>query len=316
MGAAKPRIRWKEAVTRFITEAQIDKKASIKNDQDALRWLDDYFQDHGLHGIYLDEFTPKLVSEIITARRTPYVLIYPSGQTRRCEPGPDTVNRFLTTLRAMLIKSRDEWDWVDKIPKIPALPNTTERIRWITKQEAEALVYELPAHLASMCEFSLQTGLRRANVTHLKWSQVDLPRRTAWVLSEDTKNGKSLGVPLSAQAVKILEKQKNSQIKKPSEWVFPRSGKPVHQTSTKAWRDALKRAGIEDFCWHDLRHTWASWHVQSGTPLHVLQELGGWSSIKMVQKYAHLSSEHLRAWVDKSPGVRLVVDNDNTGTKG
>jgi len=63
--------------------------------------------------------------------------------------------------------------------------------------------------------------------------------------------------------------------------------------NTKAWRNALKRAGIIDFRWHDLRHTEASWHVQAGTPLHVLQELGGRESVEMVCRYAHLSSEHL-----------------------
>ena len=57
--------------------------------------------------------------------------------------------------------------------------------------------------------------------------------------------------------------------------VFTYAGKPIGQVNTKAWRAALERAGIEDFRWHDLRHTWASWHAQAGTPLHVLQELGG-----------------------------------------
>ncbi|UUZ52719.1 tyrosine-type recombinase/integrase [Massilia sp. H-1] len=55
----------------------------------------------------------------------------------------------------------------------------------------------------------------------------------------------------------------------------------------------MKRASIENFRWHDLRHTWASWHVQNGTPLHVLQELGGWESEAMVRRYAHLSASHL-----------------------
>jgi len=51
----------------------------------------------------------------------------------------------------------------------------------------------------------------------------------------------------------------------------------------------LKRAGIDDFRWHDLRHTWASWHVQNGTPLNMLKELDGWSDIQMVLKFGHLS---------------------------
>jgi Phage integrase family len=61
----------------------------------------------------------------------------------------------------------------------------------------------------------------------------------------------------------------------------------------------LEAAGIENFCWHDLRHTWASWHVQGGTPLHVLQELGGWFSHSMVQRYAHLAADHLAPWAER-----------------
>lgn len=80
--------------------------------------------------------------------------------------------------------------------------------------------------------------------------------------------------------------------------------KPVTQTSTKAWRDAVKLAGIKlGFRWHDLRHTWASWHAQDGTPLNVLQELGAWSSNEMVQRYAHLATKHLSAWVDGHVGL-------------
>jgi integrase len=66
--------------------------------------------------------------------------------------------------------------------------------------------------------------------------------------------------------------------------VFTCEGQPVEQVSTKAWYKALKRAGISSFRWHDLRHTWASWHIQNGTPLRVLQELGGWETASMVRR--------------------------------
>jgi integrase len=311
----KPRQTWQQAVVRFLREAETEKKASLENDRHALRWLDPW-----LSGKHLDEIDKDLVSRIIEARQKPYVIEYVTGQKRTCTPGADTVNRFLTTFRAILNKARDEWEWVDRVPKVKAVKGSVARIRWITRAEADRLIAELPAHLAAMAEFSLQTGLRRANVTHLTWSQVDLVRKAAWVLGDDTKNGKALAVPLSERAVEVLKAQKaeqKTQPEKSSRWVFAKAGKPVHQTSTRAWRDALDRAGIEDFCWHDLRHTWASWHVQDGTPLHVLQELGGWSSIRMVQRYAHLSGEHLRAWVDR-PVLTLVVNNDmlRTGTDG
>lgn len=64
----------------------------------------------------------------------------------------------------------------------------------------------------------------------------------------------------------------------------------MYQVNAKAWRAALKRVGIQNFRWHDLRHTWTSWHVQAGTPLHVLHELGAWECVEMVRKYAHLST--------------------------
>ena len=77
--------------------------------------------------------------------------------------------------------------------------------------------------------------------------------------------------------------------------VFTYEGQPVARCSTKAWKSALARAGIEKtFRWHDLRHTWASWHVQSGTPLQELMELASWASYEMVLRYAHLAADHLQ----------------------
>lgn len=77
-------------------------------------------------------------------------------------------------------------------------------------------------------------------------------------------------------------------------------GKAVTRANNHAWRKSLERAEIYNFRWHDLRHTWASWHVQKGTPLNVLKELGGWSDLKMVMNYAHLSSNHLREYANNA----------------
>ena len=77
--------------------------------------------------------------------------------------------------------------------------------------------------------------------------------------------------------------------------------------STKAWKRALERAGIEKtFRWHDLRHTWASWHVQSGTPLQELMELGSWASYEMVLRYAHLAADHLQGAAGPISGTFLA----------
>lgn len=101
------------------------------------------------------------------------------------------------------------------------------------------------------------------------------------------------------------------QIGKHSTHVFSFRGNSVRQVNTKAWRGALQRAGITNFRWHDLRHTWASWHVQAGTPLYALQELGSWECLEMVRKYAHLvASDHLLQHVDRMSPLRLVKDGE------
>ena len=89
--------------------------------------------------------------------------------------------------------------------------------------------------------------------------------------------------------------------------MFTYKDKPVAKAGTLAWRKALKRAGIEHFRWHDLRHTWASWHVQNGTPLHILKELGGWASYEMVQRYAHLAPEHFAKFAGNSKVAKSVA---------
>lgn len=149
-----------------------------------------------------------------------------------------------------------------------------------------------------MARFALETGLRRSNVTGLQWSQVDIVRRVAWIHPDQAKAKTAITVPLSDTAIAVLLRQRaKKKVPEFVDSVFVYHGRLVYQTVTESWRKALKRAGIRDFRWHDLRHTWASWHVQRGTPLQVLKELGGWETLEMVQQYAHLSADHLTQWV-------------------
>ena len=149
-----------------------------------------------------------------------------------------------------------------------------------------------------MARFSLLTGLRQGNVRDLAWPEVDLKGRKLWIRADQAKGGRAIAVPLSEAAVTVLKGQEGNH----HSLVFTYRGEPIGQVGTRAWRGALERAGIKDFRWHDLRHTWASWHAQRGTPQAVLQELGGWESAPMVRRYAHFSSEHLRSHVDAYSG--------------
>ena len=282
----KPKRTWQEAVVRYLDETS--HKASQDDDKAHLRWVDRF-----LNGVELGRINRELLDRILAARKEGGV-------------SNSTVNRTLEVVRAVLRKAASEWEWLDRVPKVRMLPEPKRRVRWITREDADRLVAALPEHLAAMARFSLETGLRRSNVTGLEWSQVDIARRTAWVHPDQAKARKAIAVPLSATAVALIRGQAG---KHPTR-VFTYRGKPVSQVNTKAWRAALVRCGIENFRWHDLRHTWASWHVQAGTPLHVLQELGAWECVEMVRKYAHLSTAHLHEYVDRAngaSGLRVVA---------
>ena len=107
---------------------------------------------------------------------------------------------------------------------------------------------------------------------------MDLERGTAWIHADQSKSRRAIAVPLNQDAVNILAQRHGKHLV----YVFTYKDAPVARTTTKAWKHALERVGIKDFRWHDFRHTWASWHVQQGTSLQELMELGGWASFEMV----------------------------------
>jgi integrase len=280
----KPQRTWKEAVVRWVGESQ--HKKSLADDKAHLRWVDPYLKNLKLH-----EITRDLIDEIASSKEQTGVK-------------PATVNRMLEVIRAILRKAEREWNWLEKAPLIRMRKEENHRIRWITKAEADRLLRELPPHLADMAAFSLATGLRQSNVTKLEWREIDLEKRHAWIHPDQAKAKKAIPVPLNSDAIVVLR----NRIGKHSQYVFTYADHPVLKCSTKAWKKALKRAGIEQFRWHDLRHTWASWHVQNGTSLQELQQLGGWSSFEMVLRYAHLSGDHLRGAAER------IVSKNVAGT--
>lgn len=269
---------WDDAEDRWLVEKA--GKASLHSDKFIFGWLRPY-----LAGTELGTIDRAFVDTI---------------KMRKIASGvkPATVNRTLALVRSVLRAAHD-WEWINGVPKIKLLVEPKKRVRYLLKSEAESLLVELPSHLSYMAAFSLATGLRKGNVLGLQWSQVDLARRVAWIHPDQSKSRVAIGVPLNDDAVRVLSLQVGIHPK----FVFTYEGKPVHQTTTAAWYKALKRCGIADFRWHDLRHTWASWHVQGGTPLHALRELGGWESDSMVRRYAHFSVGHLAVYAGKLPSL-------------
>ncbi|HAT4425655.1 site-specific integrase [Legionella pneumophila serogroup 1] len=270
-----PNRTWMDAVLRWVDESS--HKRSLETDKYHLAWLDSFLRSKKLIDIDRD-----LIEFIAKKKEAEHVSL-------------TTVNRVLELIRAILNRAHKEWGWLDKTPIIRMRKIENKRIRWLTKEEANLLLKELPSHLEAMASFTLATGLRESNVTRLKWSEINLDKKHALIHADESKSKRPIPVPLNKQAISILKVQ---QGRNPT-YVFTYNGNPVTRCNNHAWQKALVRAGINDFRWHDLRHTWASWHVQNGTPLHELQQLGGWSNYEMVLRYAHLSSAHLRAAAER-----------------
>ena len=260
---------WREAVVRYTRENP--QKKSLRYDYENFRKLDPYLGDKTLEQICMD-------------------CLWPFIHHRQEVDGvkPATVNRALEVVRRILHLARDEWNWLARFPRIRMLKEPKGRVRFLTREEADKLLEALPAHLHAVVQFALSTGCRMSEILQLDWQRVDFDRRVAWLDPGTTKNGEGRGIPLNKEATLALRSVQGQHAK----WCFTFKGKPMKAIGS-SWKRVLKKVGIENFRFHDCRHTWASWHVMNGTNLQELMELGGWKSYEMVLRYAHLAPEHL-----------------------
>ncbi|WP_439257092.1 tyrosine-type recombinase/integrase [Lonepinella sp. BR2271] len=229
---------------------------------------------------------------------------------------PATQNRYRTSIMRALNLARQA-GWIDAIPYVRKNSEPKKRVRWITQEEANRLLdcLSLP-WMREVCTFALWTGARMTEILTMTWDKIDFSRQLAIVTSDIAKSGRARALPLNREVINFLRQKETKRI---SAYVFHRGkGKLITDIDREDFKRALALAEITDFRFHDLRHTWASWHVQNGTPLMVLKELGGWETIEMVQKYAHLNAEHLLTYANhvklssKSPfdTVNLLAKND------
>jgi len=265
---------WQEGVLKWLSDPNVKKKKTLSDDKNKLVYLNTFLRDKPL-----DCIDDTIMNDALDAK-------FKKDDDGKLELYQPTANRYLSVVQSIL--------YLNKIQtKLSTFPERKKRIRWITENEAQKLLFELHKnadHLANMAEFTLATGLRETNCRLLKWSQLDMARKTAWFYGDEMKGKRDLGIPLNDDAIRVLKRCLGNH----DEYVFTYKSKPVGKCSTKAWYKAKDRADIKSFKWHDLRHTWASWHVQRGTSLPKLMELGGWKDYDMVLRYAHLSVEHLK----------------------
>lgn len=268
----KPDVKFSDAVLTFLED-----KAHLKNVEGyelLLKW-------------WVDEFGGLVLREVTQDR------IITTINKKRKTVSPATCNRYLAALRGVLRMACLKYQWTERVPMFFMFEEPKCRVRWLKPDEVARLLDALPTHLRPMAVLSLATGLRQSNVFCLKWSQVDLANRVIRIEGINMKNGNEHVIPLSDGAVEVIRQQ----VGKHPEAVFTFRGRPVKVIANATWKDALKKAGLEDFRWHDMRHTWATTLVQNGVPEGVLQVLGAWETPSMVKKYAHHATESVRPFV-------------------
>lgn len=189
---------------------------------------------------------------------------------------PATINRRLALLKRLVKLAFEEWEWINQPlhKKIKLIPERNERHNYLTRAEVEQLRMNCTDPEAGMLVvFAAFTGLRKSEMFRATARDVV---NGALRLDARTKNGKPRTIPLHPRALTIALQ-------------LPLKITPA--LLQDQWTSARKACGLSYIHWHDLRHTFASWLVQQGTPLTVVKELLGHASIKTTERYAHLAPQ-------------------------
>ncbi len=246
--------------------------------KEALAW---YFQRPGAPNL------ARLGQELAARARTPEPARRGRPLTKR------TVDVSLARLKK-LFSLAVEWGLVDKSPaaKVKLLREDERRTRYLTEEEEARLLAVAPPSLARVVRFALATGMRRGEILGLRWQDVDFRNAVAVIPAARAKGKRDRPVPLNAVALALVNELPRCLDR--SAPVFGNSKGNTNENLEREWRRTLALSGVEDFRFHDLRHTYASRLVMRGVDLAVLRELLGHRDFETTLRYAHLGPSRLR----------------------
>lgn len=221
-------------------------------------------------------------------------------QTERLNKGnkPATVNRLLAAIKHMFTKAC-EWEMITeetlkRVHKVKFLQENNKRLRYLTKEECQGLINACDKHLKPIVIAALNTGMRRGEIFSLNWNNIDL--KHGFILLEKTKNGDRMEIPINDTLKRTLQGLAR-RLDIPSVFCDRSTGK--RYTDIKhSFNSACRRAGIHDFHFHDLRHTFASHLIMAGVDITTVKELLGHKTLTMTLRYAHLAPSHKVKAVD------------------
>ncbi|HEX8947354.1 MAG TPA: site-specific integrase [Dissulfurispiraceae bacterium] len=230
-------------------------------------------------------------------------------QTERLKKGnkPATANRLLATLSHMFTKALD-WNMIDEaalksIRRVKLLPENNRRLRYLSQEECKRLLDACDKHLRPIVTTALNTGCRKGEILSLRWdNNIDL--KHGFILLDKTKNGDRRELPIN-KTLRAAFQSVPRRLDVPYVFYDRANGRPYLDVK-KSFTTACRKAGIKDFRFHDLRHTFASHLVMAGVDITTVRELMGHKNFKMTLRYAHLAQSHKVKAVD-------VLDNTLNG---
>ncbi len=209
---------------------------------------------------------------------------------------PATVNRELSILKSATRKAL-EWGMISDDPlagfKLARVSNA--RVRYLEDDEFDRLMNVAHPELAPIILMARHTGMRQGEILNLEWSDVDL--RRGWIRIRHSKNGEGRFVPLSARSTAMLSNTPHSNR---VGLLFERHGVRMDRNGwlRDQFAKAVRQAGLIDFHFHDLRHCWASHAAMRGADIQTIAAILGHKTLRMTQRYSHLSAAHLKASIE------------------
>jgi len=250
--------------------------------------------------------------EMVLAEITPKSLAAYKAQRRMEQAAPATINKELQLVRHAFNIAMREWEWCRENPmhRVSMEPVQNEVDRWLTPKEEEDLMAAASPWLREIITFALNTGMRQGEILNLQWQDVDFTRGTLMVMK--SKNGTRRTIPLNSTVYELLAaKQATTGTSCGLVFTTPLGNTLQVRFLVREFCEARDRAGIPDFRFHDMRHTFATRLVQRGIDLYKVQRLLGHKTGTMTQRYAHHSPESLRDGVNvlDEPRQDLVSTN-------
>lgn len=223
---------------------------------------------------------------------------------------PGTILRYVATLNAILNRAvRDGVLTVNPLRRVKLPKANNVLVRYLTAEQEAKLLEHLPSRYRALVTTALHTGLRQGELLRLTWADVD---DHAGVLTvQEPKSGERRRLPMNSVVQRTLAGLRPTA-PPPTERIFPHDARYLR----RAFAQAVTDAGLAPFRFHDLRHTFASRLAMNGANDRTIMALGGWSSPRMLSRYAHLSPTHLWAAIEGLAGNPQDGTGTKTGTNG